>query len=141
MRHEIRELRPEDYDAVRALWEACPGVGLSPDDTREGVSRFLADNPALSFLAESDGHCIGAVLCGHDGRRGYPHHLAVAESARRQGLGRSLVDRAAAALRAIGIPKLHVLVFAVNELGARFWRKERAEERTDLRAFSRMTGE
>ena len=67
----IREMGAQDYEGVATLWRACPGVGLSDSDTRESVSRFLDANPGISFVARDGDRLIGAVLCGHDGRRGY----------------------------------------------------------------------
>jgi putative acetyltransferase len=63
----------------------------------------------------------GAVLCGHDGRRGYLHHLAVAESHRRGGIGRQLVERCLTGLRSIGIMKCHLFIFIDNDIGLDFW--------------------
>lgn len=33
----IREMTPEDYDAVYALWQATEGLGLSDADSREAA--------------------------------------------------------------------------------------------------------
>jgi ribosomal protein S18 acetylase RimI-like enzyme len=119
---EILPFRLIDYPAVHALWEACEGIGLHDDcDSREGIARYLARNPGLSFLARSGERVLGAVLAGHDGRRGYLHHLAVHPAARHQGTGRRLVDAALAALGAQGIAKAHIFVFRDNELGRAFW--------------------
>lgn len=70
----IREMTIQDYDEVLALWRTSEGVGLSDADSDEGVARFLDRNPGLSFVARDGEHLVGAVLCGHDGRRGYIHH-------------------------------------------------------------------
>ena len=64
-----------------------------------------------SFTAWSEGQLIGTVLCGHDGRRGYIHHLMVHPDHRRKGLGQSLVSRCMFALTRIGIQKVHLFVF------------------------------
>jgi GNAT superfamily N-acetyltransferase len=88
----ITVMQPDDYDAVLALWQRCEGVGLTPSDSREAVRAYLIRNPGLSFVARQDGKIVGAVLCGHDGRRGYLYHLAVAPENRHQGLGRAIVD-------------------------------------------------
>ena len=93
----IREMTSEDYDAVYALWQATEGLGLSDADSREAIARYLERNPGLSFIAVENEELLGTVLCGHDGRRGYLHHLAVARSHRGQGLGRRLAQRALAA--------------------------------------------
>ena len=61
----------EDYDEVKALWMTIHGFGIrSVDDSREGIERFLKRNPTTSVVAIEDGHVVGAILCGHDGRRG-----------------------------------------------------------------------
>ena len=65
-----------DYPAVRSLWERTEGMGLNESDTPEAIAMFLERNPGLSLVIDSpDGEIVGAVLCGHDGRRGYLHHL------------------------------------------------------------------
>ena len=88
----IRAMHMEDYDAVYALWLESTGMGLNDyDDSREGIGRYLRRNPESCFVAEDDGAIVGAVLAGHDGRRGHLNHLAVAPERRRQGLGRALV--------------------------------------------------
>jgi N-acetylglutamate synthase len=88
----IRSLCIEDYDAVVTLWRRSEGVGLNESDTREAIAAFLRRNLRLSFVAQKRGRIIGAVLCGHDGRRGYLHHLAVSKRHRQRGIGRQLVN-------------------------------------------------
>jgi len=75
---DIREMTIGDYDEVLALWKGTEGVGLTPADSRQNVARFLARNPGLSLVARAGGKIVGAVLGGHDGRKGYLYHLAVA---------------------------------------------------------------
>jgi ribosomal protein S18 acetylase RimI-like enzyme len=119
--HEIAAMRIEDYEAVRAFWGAQPGLGLGASDTREGVAGCLARNPGLSFVARAGEDVVGAVLCGHDGRRGALYHLAVAPAHRRCGLGRTLVQRCLDGLRAAGIQRCNIFVYADNEPALRFW--------------------
>jgi ribosomal protein S18 acetylase RimI-like enzyme len=118
----IAEFTPADYDEVMALWRAVEGVVLSAADSREAITAYLTRNPALSFVARDEGAVVGAVLCGHDGRRGVLHHLAVAPRYRRQGLGRTLSQRCLAGLHALGLEKCHLFVLRENTSGVRFWR-------------------
>ena len=128
----IREMTVRDYDEVAALWQNSQGVGLSDADSREGMARFLERNPGLSFVAREGEHLVGVVLCGHDGRRGYIHHLAVSKSHRCQGLGRALVERCLSALGRDGIGKCHIFVFAENKNTVAFWKNAGWTERVEL---------
>ena len=135
----IREMTIRDYDEVGGLWRSSEGVGLSDADSREGAARFLERNPGLSFVARDGEHLVGVVLCGHDGRRGYIHHLAVSKPHRRQGLGRALVERCLSALGRDGIGKGHIFVFADNQDTVAFWRSIGWTQRVELVMMSQYT--
>ena len=82
--YTIRVMTLEDYDEVYALWMGIHGFGIrSIDDSKEGVERFLKRNPTTSMVAVADGKIVGAILCGHDGRRGCLYHVCVHEDYRR----------------------------------------------------------
>lgn len=136
---QIRAFEPSDHAGARAVWQSLEGVGLSSADSFESIARFLERNPGLSFVATDNGAIVATILCGHDGRRGLIHHLAVVPRYRRRGLGRDLVVRALAALRRCGIEKCHLLVFHQNAEGRAFWQGIGAEERTTLGLFSLTT--
>ena len=130
----IRNMRLGDYDGVHELWLRCPGMGLNNlDDSREGISVYLARNPGTCFVAEEQGDIVGAILSGHDGRRGYIYHTAVSPKYQRQGIGRQLVESALNALRSQGINKVGLVVFSKNEAGSAFWEKMGFKERNDLK--------
>ena len=111
-----------DYDAVVALWKVLPGIGLSAADGREAIERYLERNPGMSFVARDGNRLIGAVLCGHDGRRGYLNHLAVDPNYHRQGIGQRLANACLEALKAAGIDKCHIFVYGENVSGLAFWK-------------------
>jgi ribosomal protein S18 acetylase RimI-like enzyme len=141
----IRAMVLEDYDAIRSLWEASEGVGLSEGDSREGVAAYLERNPNLSLLAYDQAlgagkNIVGAVLCGQDGRRGDLVHLAVALAYRRQGIGRRLVEECLARLRAIGIMKCNIRVYRENSAGQAFWERLGFAVRADLAIMQCKTG-
>lgn len=133
-----REMKIDDYDEVIALWKETEGVGLSSADSREAIAFYLGRNAGLSFVAlldegeEHPGKIVGAVLCGHDGRRGYLHHLSVHPEYRKRGIGRSLVQICIAGLRSQGIDKCHIFVFTTNISGREFWKKLGWQERDHL---------
>ena len=129
----IRVMTPDDYDRVYALWMSCKNMGFNDlDDSRAGIGRYLRRNPTTCFVAEIDGALAGVILAGHDGRRGFVHHMAVGEDYRRQGVGAALVERALSALRAEDISKVALLVFRYNEAGNAFWEKMGFALREDL---------
>jgi ribosomal protein S18 acetylase RimI-like enzyme len=119
----------DDLDAVRRLWASVEGVELAEGDNVEELRRYLARNPGLSTVAVDDsGAIVGAVLCGHDGRRGLIYHLAVASPQRGRGVGRAVMRRSLAALKAEGITRVLLLVATDNADGQAFWRREGWED-------------
>lgn len=129
----MRPMAESDWGALEKLWTETPGVGVRyPDDSPEGLVRYLQRNPTTCFVAEDGGVIVGSILAGHDGRRGYLYHLAVSADHRRRGIGRALVDSAADALRAEGIRKAGLVVFQENEEGNPFWDAVGWSQRTDL---------
>lgn len=130
---EIRKMKIDDYENIRALWLSTPGMGLNNlDDSKEGTDRFLKRNPDTCFVAEKGGKLTGVILSGHDGRRGYIYHMAVALDERKQGIGTALLDHALDALAEEGINKAALVVFANNETGNAFWAKRGFASREDL---------
>lgn len=139
---ELREMIIDDYDTVLSLWQGTEGIGLSDADSKESIKRFLERNPGLSFVAMDGDALVGAALCGHDGRRGYIHHLSVAKSHRKQGIGKSLVGRCMYALIRIGIAKCHLIIFDYNQGAIDFWNKVGWTERVELVMMSQqITGD
>lgn len=126
----------EHYDRVYALWMTIHGFGIrSLDDSRDGVEKFLKRNPTTSVVALDGDTVIGSILCGHDGRRASFYHVCVAESYRKQGIGKSMAAFAMEALKKEGINKVGLQAFKKNEAGNKFWRKLGWVERVDLNYY------
>ncbi len=134
---EVRALSFDAYDAAFALWRQCEGIGLSPADSREGIQRYLERNLGMSFIAVCGGNVVGAALCGHDGRRGYLHHLAVHPGYRRRSIGRRLVEYCLKALAREGIQKCHLFVMNHNLEGSAFWKALGWTSRNDIGIMSK----
>ena len=132
----VREMTPDDYDKVYELWMSIQGFGIrSIDDSREGVERFLKRNPTTSVVAEQNGRIVGAILCGHDGRRGCLYHVCVRKGYRRQGVGKAMVVACMEALRKEQINKVSLIAFTKNDIGNAFWNKIGWTEREDLNYY------
>ncbi len=113
---------PADLDSARKLWAEAEGIEIAEGDSAEELTRYLARNPGLSTVATDDaGNVVGAVLCGHDGRRGFVYHLAVASTHRGDGVGRAIVQRSLAGLKDVGVSRVLLLVAAENVGGRDFW--------------------
>jgi ribosomal protein S18 acetylase RimI-like enzyme len=129
----IRLMTIADYDKVYKIWTSTPGMGLNNvDDSVEGISKYLKRNPNTCFVAEEGDEILGAILTGHDGRRGVISHTVVSEKYQHQGIGTKLVDAALEALKKEGITKVFLVVFARNEKGNSFWEKYGFTTREDL---------
>ena len=132
----IRVMTIDDYDSVHDLWMSIKGFGIrSIDDSREGVEKFLRRNPTTSMIAVEDGKTVGAILCGHDGRRGCMYHVCVHEKYRMRGIGKAMAARAMEALRREGINKVSLIAFKKNEVGNSFWKGVGWEFRDDLNYY------
>lgn len=130
---KIRRMTIDDYDEIYKLWTSAPGMGLNDlDDSREGIKKYLKRNSDTCFVAVLCEKIEGAIMAGHDGRRGYIYHTAVSEAHRKKGIGSALVHTVADALRDEGINKVALVVFRKNELGNAFWESLGFGEREDL---------
>lgn len=132
----IRVMKTEDYEEVRNLWMTISGFGIrSVDDSKEGVEIFLKRNPTTSVVAVEDGKIVGAILCGHDGRRGCLYHVCVAEEYRMRGIGKEMVVFCMNALKAEHINKVSLIAFTENDIGNAFWREIGWTKREDLNYY------
>ena len=116
----IAPLDLADIPALVALWETC---GLTrPWNDPQRDARLAIEGATSAILGLRDGEAlIASVMTGFDGHRGWVYYLAVAPDRRREGLGRKLMDAAAAWLRDRGAPKLQLMVRTSNEAALGFY--------------------
>jgi len=134
----LRAMTIDDYPEVMSLWRQTEGVGLTESDSEEGIDAFLRRNPGMSAVAvATSGELLGAVLCGHDGRRGYLHHLAVVPSRRKKGVASQPISWCFRGLADQGIQKCNVFLLDSNEGGSSFWGHNGWSHRHDLRVFQK----
>jgi ribosomal protein S18 acetylase RimI-like enzyme len=137
----IRDITPEDAEALARMWEDFGRYLRDLGDTDEqnfGVDAILRDgfgpDPAFSgIIAERAGQPCGYLLYhfGYDVDRAmrlmFVIDLWVDTAARRHGIGRALMREAAARCRARGGRELLWAVFAPNRLAIAFYQRLGAE--------------
>ena len=74
----------------------------------------------LSFVAVCSSEIAGAVMCGHDGRRGYLNHLGVSPRYRRKGIAKQLLSNVEKGLTKVGIKKEALFVLWTIHLRRNF---------------------
>ena len=132
----LRIMTIDDYEQVYALWKQIHGFGIrSVDDSKEGIARFLKRNPDTSVVAVEDGKIVGAILCGHDGRRGCMYHVCVDADYRMRGIGKSMVVFAMEALKKEKISKVSLIAFTKNDIGNAFWKEIGWTKRLELNYY------
>ena len=132
----IRPMTIEDYDEVYAMWLITSRRALSTADERGQIERYLKRNEGLSQVAVVDGKIVGTVLAGHDGRRGFIHHMAVLPEYRRRHIGHALAEKTIEKIKSEGIEKTHIFCYQDNETGQKFWRDFGFIKRDDIFDFS-----
>ncbi len=95
----------------------------------------MARNPKTSVVALEEGKIVGAILCGHDGRRGCMYHVCVHEDYRMRGIGKAMVVFAMEALKKEEISKVSLIAFTQNDVGNAFWNRIGWTKREDLNYY------
>lgn len=132
----IRPMTKDDYDEVYEMWQTTSKRALSNADSREQIERYLDRNMGMSQVAVIDRKIVGTVLAGHDGRRGFIHHMAVMPQYRRKHIGHSLANKAIEKITAEGIDKTHIFCYQNNETGQDFWLDFGFKKRNDVFVYS-----
>jgi RimJ/RimL family protein N-acetyltransferase len=133
----VRPADPRDAAPLVALAEA---VGSEPEgwlisdsrwrsvgDERRYLRAVRKHPDAAVFVAETERGLVGRLSVARDPHPASRHvadlGLMVAADARRQGVGRALLEQAAAWARAAGVTKLELHVFPHNEPAIRLYEK------------------
>jgi N-acetylglutamate synthase len=135
--YTIRQMSINDYQQALHLWENTESIGISDADSSVAIEDFIQSNSDLCFIAEDSGILIGTVLCGSDGRRAYIYHLAVAETHRRNDIGKNLLNAVYLSLKQRNITKCHLFVFSDNIDAKEFYKKTGWIKRTDIEVYSK----
>jgi len=109
-----------DEEEVVALWHAC-GLTRPWNDPSADFRLALVTPTSTVLMVREAADVIGSVMVGFDGHRGWIYYLAVSPSARRQGVGRTLMATAERWLRDRGAPKLQLMVRDDNAAALNFY--------------------
>ncbi len=134
---EIRSMKIEDYDEIFSMWQITSKRALCEADSRDNIERYLLRNEGMSQVAVENGRIIGTVLAGHDGRRGFIHHMAVLPEYRRKHIGNALATEAIKKITEDGIDKTHIFCYQDNLTGQGFWTSLGFKKRGDLFVYSK----
>jgi len=140
---KYRIMKASDCDALHEVWKSTgqeTNGAVTVDDTYEGLDKYLKRNPSTSFVAVDDGKIVACIMAGHDGRRGFFHHVSVMKEYQGKGVGKELVAHAMDALRAEGIRKVALVAFTDNDNGNGFWEHMGFTVREDLYYRNKYTG-
>ncbi len=106
----VEPVQPVDLNTVRELLSAC---GLPLDGVEEHFRRFLV-------ARSPDGVIVGVVGLELYGEQALLRSLAVADTARRQGVGRRLVEACLARAAAAGAREVYLLTTTAPDYFPRF---------------------
>lgn len=131
----IREMHKSDLEESLILWKAAFKAGFSSEfDKISMLESYLDRNPNFSSVAyDANGSLIGALLCGHDGRRGSIYHTAVSKTHRGLGIGHLMEVRSTNELKKIGITTGFLFINVNNPGSKEFWKKTGWELIEDIR--------
>lgn len=124
MEPEIRELKPEDYEEMIALWERA-GLPHRPQgrDSREAIAAQMERDPELFLGAFIREKLIGTVIGSDDGRKGWINRVAVDPGYRGQGIAKRLIAEAERRLMERGRKIIAVLVEDWNDLSLKLFQE------------------
>ncbi|MFT5871644.1 MAG: ribosomal protein S18 acetylase RimI-like enzyme [Clostridium sp.] len=94
-----------DLEQVLQLRELVFNSAISRNSvTKEILINYLKRNPEISSVACTlEGKVIGALLCGHDGIRGFIYHIAVYNEYGLKRIGKMMIKRSLSELKNVGI--------------------------------------
>lgn len=117
---EIRPYRPDDRDALVALWRACE-LTRSWNQPDRDLALMAKSPDAEVFVGESDDRLVVSCFVGHDGHRGWLYYLASDPALRGRGFGTRIVRRCEDWLAERGVPKCQVMIRENNLAAKRFY--------------------
>ncbi|MDP8999845.1 MAG: GNAT family acetyltransferase [Myxococcota bacterium] len=120
---QLRPYQDADEEAVVAIWNTVFSDPAPWNDPHLVITKKLATQRELFFVAVIDAAVVGTAMGGFDGHRGWLYAVAVRPDMQRSGIGSALVRRVEDALVARGCPKLNLQVRVPNRGVVAFYRR------------------
>ncbi|MGD8271477.1 MAG: GNAT family acetyltransferase [Desulfobacterales bacterium] len=117
---KIRSYQDADRSAVIDLWHRCNLV-VPQNDPHKDIEMKCQVQPDLFFVGTIEKQVVATLMAGYDGHRGWIYYLAVDPEYQRQGIGRRMMERAEAALKKRGCPKINLQVRTSNSAVISFY--------------------
>ena len=111
---------PGDEADLLALWQAC-GLIVPWNNPYADIARKTADSPELFFTGRIGERLVASCMAGYDGHRGWIYYLAVQSSLQRSGHAARLIAYCENKLRALGCPKIDLMVRNSNQAVIAFY--------------------
>ncbi|HEY0991600.1 MAG TPA: GNAT family acetyltransferase [Kofleriaceae bacterium] len=118
----IRTFTKADEAAVVALWRAA-GLTRPWNDPHADIARKQTVQPELFLVGELGGEIIASAMAGYDGHRGSVYYVAVSPGHQRRGHARALMAEVEIRLKALGCPKLNLMVRHDNSPAMGFYER------------------
>lgn len=126
-----RTYKSSDYKEIMELWKSA-GLIVSLSDNQEELEKLAFKTDNKFILLELENRIIGTVICAHDGRRGYIHHLAVLPEFQKNGFGNQLMDEAIKHYKSLKTVKTHIFIEKSNSKVVDFYKHIDFKIRDDL---------
>ena len=110
-----------DKIKVVELWQKVFGYETAHNDPNLTISKKLAINDRLFFVAVDNSQIVGTIMAGYDWHRGWLYSVAVDPNKRLRSLGSLLVHHAEAELKKLGCLKVKLQILASNQSTAAFY--------------------
>jgi len=118
----IRDYRPDDFEALWKIDQACFAPGISY--TCRELAFYIARKHGFTLAAEVDGRIVGFVVMDRDRHfRGHVITIDVLPEARRSGLGSRLMVAAEERLRALGCSVVFLETAVDNAAALLFYKR------------------
>jgi ribosomal-protein-alanine N-acetyltransferase len=124
-RFHVREYRPEDFDALYAIDQACYPRGIAY--SRSMLRWYLRQRGSFCLVAQADAApesaVAGFIIVQCSGATGYVVTIDVLEGQRRAGIGTGLLQEAERRLVFMGVRYIELQTATNNEAGIAFWQR------------------